>query len=258
MKDPTEHMTEGAENLLGRQVLLDRVASTYRRGSAQDDAMRQLFVRTVEPWLKESHVGLEIGCSDGQMTEMLAARLGRLDVVEASEYFIGEACRRGLPNVVAHHTMIEDYVADQTYDRIFATWVLTHLADVRQVLGRVCSLLAPGGLLFVAVPNVRVLSRQLALHMGLIEDLYALTENDRNHGHVRAYDRQRLSRELESAGFELIEQGGLMLKMLADYQMDELYANGILGERHIEGLYRLGREYPDLASAIYCVCRVKE
>jgi 2-polyprenyl-3-methyl-5-hydroxy-6-metoxy-1,4-benzoquinol methylase len=251
-------MTDHAVALREKQLLLDQVASTYRRQSAQDDAMRRLFVRTIEPWLHNNQAGLEIGCSDGLMTEMLAGRLARLDVVEASEYFIGEMRRRGIRNVAAHHSMVEDYSTDRTFDRIFATWVLTHVADVHAVLGRVRALLSKGGLFFVAVPNVRVLSRQLALHMGLIEDLYALTENDRNHGHARAYDRPRLNRELESAGFEIIEQGGIMLKMLADYQMDELYANGILGDSHIEGLYRLGREYPDLASAIYCVCRVKE
>ena len=40
--------------------------------------------------------------------------------------------------------------------------------------------------------------------------------------------------------------------------MDTLYENEILGNEHIEGFFKLGNEYPDLASAIYCVCRVKK
>ena len=74
---------------------------------------------------------------------------------------------------------------------------------------------------------------------------------------VLGYDRQRLNREFELAGFECIDQGGLMLKIFADYQMDELYTAGTLGDKHIEGIYQLGRAYPDLMSAIYSVCRVK-
>ena len=240
-----------------QQHLLDRVTSTYRYLSPQDDVMRKLCIRAVEPWLKSSHKGLEIGCSDGQMTEMLSMRLNSLVVVEATDHFLREVRSRNLQNVTSHHSMIENFSTNERFDRIFATWILTHLVDAQLVLRRARSLLAEGGLLFVTVPNVRVLSRQLALHMGLVEDLYALTENDKNHGHVRAYDRQRLNRELELAGFECIDQGGLMLKVLADYQMDELYTAGILGDKHIEGMYQLGRAYPDLTSAIYSVCRVK-
>lgn len=245
------------QDLQSRQALLEQVTSTYRRRSPQDDVMRKLCIRTIEPWLQSTHSGLEIGCSDGQMTEMLVQRLDRLVVVEATECFLDEVRSRNLGKVTLHHSMIENFSTDERFDRIIATWILTHLVDAQLVLRRVRSLLAEGGLLFVTVPNVRVLSRQLALHMGLIDDLYVLTPNDRNHGHVRAYDRQRLNRELELAGFECIDQGGLMLKVLADYQMDELYTAGILGDQHIEGLYQLGLAYPDLTSAIYCVCRAK-
>lgn len=250
-------MGDRHQDLQSQQALLERVTSTYRRHSLQDDVMRKLCIRAIEPWLQNTHNGLEIGCSDGQMTEMLAKRLDRLVVVEATDYFLGEVRRRDLRNATLHHSMIENFSTDERFDRVFATWMLTHLVDAQLVLRRVRSLLVEEGLLFVTVPNVRVLSRQLALHMGLIDDLYTLTENDKNHGHVRAYDRQCLNRELELAGFECIDQGGLMLKILADYQMDELYTAGILGDQHIEGLYRLGRAYPDLTSAIYSVCRAK-
>lgn len=245
------------DSLSTQQKFLERIASTYRRGSTQDEAMRRLCVRTLEPWLDEGDVGLEIGCSDGLMTEMLSERLRRLEVVEATECFLAEVRKRKIPNVVLHHTLIEEFRTEQKFDRVFATWILTHLIDVKAVLGRVREILTPGGLLFVVVPNGRVLSRQLALHMGLLGDLYELTENDRNHGHRRTYDRQRLNRELEAGGFDAISQGGLMLKVLADYQMDQLFERRVLNASHIEGFYKLGREYPDFASAIYSVCKAR-
>lgn len=189
------------------------------------------------------------------MTDLLSRRVARLEVVEAADTFLQTARARGLPNVRFHHSMIEAFRPTTRFDAIFATWVLTHLTDPAATLAHLRGLLAPGGLLFVAVPNARVLSRQLAMHMGLIPDLYALTDNDRNHGHQRAYDRKLLNRELDGAGFETIDQGGLMLKILADQQMDQLFADGMLGEPHAEAFYRMGREYPDLASAIFSVCK---
>ena len=244
--------------LSNQRALLDGVATTYRRNSAQDDVMRKLCVRTFAPWLRQHQSALEVGCSDGKMTEMLAAHVREIDVVEATAFFLAEARKRNVPNATFHHAMIEQFEPDKKYDRIFATWILTHMVDAASALVHLRGLLAPGGLLLVTVPNVRVLSRQLALHMGLLSDLYGLSDNDRAHGHVRAYDRQRLNLEIRQAGFEPVEQGGLMLKILADYQMDALFDSKLLGDQHVEGFYRLGREYPDLCSAIYSVCRIAE
>lgn len=240
-----------------QQTLLERVASTYRRNSVQDGMVRRSCVRAFDPWLNPEGAGLEVGCSDGLLTQLLAERLKTLDVVEATETFIQEARQRALPNVTLHHSMIEGFRTTKRFDAIFLTWILTHLVDPQVVLAHLRGLLAPGGLLFVVVPNVRVLSRQLALHMGLVPDLYALTDNDRNHGHQRAYDRKLLNRELDNAGFETIDQGGLMLKILADQQMDELFGKGILTDAHAEAFYSMGREYPEFASAIFSVCRPK-
>jgi hypothetical protein len=117
------------------------------------------------------------------------------------------------------------------------------------------SVLNDGGLLMIVVPNARALSRQLALHMGLLKDLKELTANDLNHGHRRVYDRPALNRDIEAAGFENVSQGGIMFKILADFQMDELIGNGMLQREHIDGLYKLGLEYPEFSGSLFSICR---
>ncbi len=252
-------MTEGEKiALVDQQRLLENVSATYRRASTQDDWMRRLAVRAVDPWLRKTQSAIEVGCSDGLMTELLSKKLRHLAVVEATESFAKLVQERQLPNVDIFNLMAETYRPKSPVDCVFLTWVLTHIVDPQLLLCEIKSWLVPGGFIYVVVPNMRVLSRQLALHMGLIEDLYGLTENDCNHGHVRAYDRQRLNAELQLAGFETFSQGGLMLKPLADFQMDQLYEQRILDESHIEGLYRLGLEYPDFASAIFSIAGVKQ
>ncbi|WP_217994897.1 hypothetical protein [Methylogaea oryzae] len=49
-----------------------------------------------------------------------------------------------------------------------------------------------------------------------------------------------------------------MLKILADFQLDRLIGDGTLQQAHIDGLYRLGLEYPDLCGALYSVCRPRD
>lgn len=234
---------------------LDRRYDTYRRASIQDNVMREKTVATFSAYLNKEGRGLELGCSDGYMTEMLAARIAHLTVVEGSLRFLEEAKQRSVDNVTFHHGLFQDYEPGEKYDYVFATFVLTHIEDMSSLMNMIDAALAPDGLLFVVVPNVRALSRQLARHMGFIDDLKALSENDLNHGHRRAYDRATLNLELRRFGYRDIAAGGLMLKQLADFQMDILFEKGMLDDSHVEGLYQLGLEYPDLCSAIYSICQ---
>ena len=83
------------------------------------------------------------------------------------------------------------------------------------------------------------------------------TAYGRHHCRRRVYDRVYFNREIEQAGFESISEGGLMLKILADFQLDKLIDDGMLQQSQIDGLYKLGHEYPDLCGSLYSICRPK-
>ena len=234
---------------------LENARRTYVTSeSPQDRLIRSLAVRTIAPFLQRGRA-LELGCSDGYMTELLARHVEVLDVVDGNQRFLAQAHDRSIPNCRFIHALFEEFTPDSSYDAVFACFVLEHVADVQSVLAMVRAAIKPSGLLYVVVPNARALSRQLARHMGLLRDLTELTRNDLNHGHRRVYDRTALNRDLESAGFHTIAQGGILLKPLADFQMDRLIDLGVLGEAQIEGLYKLGLEHPDACGSLYSVCR---
>jgi 2-polyprenyl-3-methyl-5-hydroxy-6-metoxy-1,4-benzoquinol methylase len=237
-----------------RKFLDDLYASYTVHESSQTRIMRELVVRTFQPFVRDG-VALELGCSDGYMTEMLSQQVAHLDVVDGSTHFLREAKRRKLQNVSYMLSLFEEYRSETKYDYIFASFVLEHVLEVKPVLTMARSQLKEDGLLFVVVPNARALSRQLARHMGLLKDLKELTSNDIVNGHRRVYDRPSLNKDLECAGFRIVSQGGLMLKILADFQLDKLIDNGMLQAPHIDGLYKLGLEYPDLCGALFSVCR---
>ncbi len=236
---------------------LDKVYNNYDLDTAaQTREMRKLIVRTFAPYLRGRRA-LELGCSDGFMTEMIAGYVDQLDVVDGSKRFLTEARKRNLGNVKFIYSLFEEFESDAKYDYVVASYILEHVRDPIPVLEMAKSVLRPEGLLLVIVPNARALSRQLALHMGLIKDLKDLTENDLSRGHRRVYDRVALNRDIAAAGFENISQGGIMLKILADFQMDRLIDDGVLQEQQLEGLYRLGLEYPDLSGSLFSVCRIQ-
>lgn len=225
--------------------------------SSQTRLMRELMIRTFKPFI-HGGVALELGCEMGYMSEHIAPMFERLDIVDGSEEFLSRAKRRGISNARYINSLFEEFRADITYDCVFASHVLEHLIDVSVVLGMVRSVLKSKGYLFITVPNARALSRQLARHMGLINNLYELTPNNNRGGHRRLYDQVILARDVEAAGFEIVAQGGILFKPFADFQMDKLIDVGVLGPQQCEGLYRLGREYPDMCADVYVIARVKE
>lgn len=240
---------------------IEQVGKTYTKGSMQDRVIRELIVRTIQPYLTPQMVGLQLGYAEGVDTSMLVPLLAELDIVEGNAAFIWEGQKRNYPNVHFIHSLFEELTTEATgrqYDVIFAIYVLEHIKEVPLLLERVHQLLLPEGILYTVVPNSRALSRQLARHMGLLVELTDLTPHDLQHGHRRIYDRVQLNRELELAGFKTIHQGGIFLKILADFQLDQLYRAGILGPSQIEGLYRLGLEYPDLCGSIFSIAKRSE
>ncbi len=244
---------------MGSLEKLDQHYDTYRKASRYDDYMRFYTFQTLKPFLvnKESNA-LEFGCSDGQMTKMISECVKELDVVDGAERFLEEAKKRNIKNAIYTHSLFENFETSKRYDYIFATYIITHIEELQLFFNKVKSLLNENGLLFVAVPNSRVLSRQLALQMGMLKDLYLLSPNDISHGHCRAYDRVKLNADLVTNGFDIISQGGIILKPLADFQMDKLIDTEILKKEQMEGLYKLGMEFPDLSGAIYAVCKKKK
>jgi 2-polyprenyl-3-methyl-5-hydroxy-6-metoxy-1,4-benzoquinol methylase len=244
--------------LAEEKAFLDRVYATYTVDhSSQTKTIRELVARTVIPYLSDPGIGLELGCSDGYLTSILASKLSRLDVVDGSISFLNEAKKRALKNVSYIYSLFEEFESTVKYDYVFASFIQEHVLDPQLVLKMALRVMKPNGRLFVIVPNARALSRQLAMHMGIVKDLKDLTANDLANGHRRVYDRVYLNRELRESGFEIVAEGGLMLKILADFQMDKLIDDGLIGAQQIEGLYRLGLEYPDLCGALFAVCAPK-
>jgi 2-polyprenyl-3-methyl-5-hydroxy-6-metoxy-1,4-benzoquinol methylase len=244
------------QSQLNEREFLEKASRTYvtSESSSQDRLIRSLVVRTFAPFLRGGH-GLELGCSDGFMTQLLAQHVDNLDVVDGCERFLARARSRKIPNARFFHALFEEFTSETSYDAVVACFVLEHVADVQSVLRAARACLKPSGLLLVAVPNARALSRQLARHMGLLSDLKELTENDLKHGHRRVYDRVTLNRDLEQAGFQIVTQGGILLKLLADFQMDKLIDLGILGEAQLDGLYKLGLEHPDWCGSLFAVSK---
>jgi hypothetical protein len=116
-------------------------------------------------------------------------------------------------------------------------------------------MLRPNGRFAITVPNAHALSRQLAVSMGLLESVYALTANDHHHGHQRVYDWTDLEADVERAGYAIVARHGLALKLFADFQNEAIVAADIIGEAQLRGLWPIADRYREVAGAMMVVLK---
>jgi len=240
--------------------LLDNLSVEYKNLSLYSEVKKDIILMLVDSFLENGHqkIGLQFGCGGGYETEQLSKRLKHLTVVDGSAIFIEEMkVNNQFNNTAFACSLFEEYNFEKIkiqYDVIFCNYALEHVFDTQTILQNIKSLLKPNGTLFIVVPNYLALSRQLALKMGLIKKLDELTENDIRHGHRRVYRMSSIIEDITRSGLSVNHAKGIILKILADFQLNKLLGNGTLDRKHIYAMHALAQqndEYAQLADSIF-------
>ena len=230
---------------------LEGIAGIYDAASDFDGVLTRFAFRFLSPRLSGGRT-LEMGCSSGVMTALLIGRVSALEVVDGSRSYLDQVAERlGRREAVFHHSLFEDFEPRGGFADIVMARALEHLEDPGSVLRRVANWLEPGGTLHVMVPNALSFHRLIGVAMNILPEPHGASERDRMFGHRRVYDPNSLRGELERAGFEVLEEGGVFLKFLSNAQM------ATLDPALWEALYQVGRSFPRHAAEIYARCRAR-
>jgi trans-aconitate methyltransferase len=198
------------------------------------------------------HVGaassvLELGLGHGFTANIFAGRFDRHVVLEGSPAIIRNF-RERFPQCEARivEAYFEKFSTDEKFDVIVMGFVLEHVDDPVEVLRRYRAFLAPGGKMFIAVPNAEVLNRRLGHLAGMLDDMTALSENDHLQGHKRYYTVASLTDEVGQAGYRIVWMEGVYLKPITTSQIISLQ----LDRKIIHALCEVGVDYPELSCGI--------
>ena len=101
---------------------------------------------------------LEIGSFDGSMTELLLQSHSFINVIEPSSEMAKILESKFPSSVKVTESTIESVNLNESFDYIYLIHTLEHLDNPVPALKKIGELLAPGGLILVAVPNARALS----------------------------------------------------------------------------------------------------
>lgn len=218
-----------------------------------DYTLRDFMMRSFQPFFKEGKA-LELGCYKGEFTKKIMQYYNDVTVIEASNELVQIAKENTGPAVKFIHSTFEDAHLAEKYDCIFLMHTLEHLDEPVETLKLINTWLTEKGRLFLVVPNANALSRQIAVHMGLITHNTAILESERQIGHRITYTLDTLYRDALQSGLKIINKGGILVKPLAGSQFDEALKAKVITPEYLEGCYRLGMVYPDLCSSIYLIC----
>lgn len=105
---------------------------------------------------------LDLGCGTGWFTEKLALH-GDTIGIDLSDTSIAAAKARAPHLTFIAGNLFDIPFSEQQFDVVIAQEVIAHVEDQRGFLGRVASLLGPGGHLILTTPNRFVLERAQSL-----------------------------------------------------------------------------------------------
>jgi SAM-dependent methyltransferase len=100
-------------------------------------------------------VGIDIGCGDGKLTEILIRRIGWRDLVgvDPDEKETSHACQRRIYRKVYTTDAADIPAADGSFDFAISNSVLEHVPALAQVLTEVARVLRAGGIFCLTAPH---------------------------------------------------------------------------------------------------------
>jgi trans-aconitate methyltransferase len=201
---------------------------------------------------------LELGVGDQIWTPKLVEKFPHVTSIDASQELLDVmgstlAAKGKADRWTPVTTYFEDYVPEQRFDSMVATYVLEHVDDPAEIIGRANThWLEPGGLISIVVPHALSLHRRLAVKMGMNAWPGQLGETDRRLGHKNCFTCYDMEKLLVDAGFEIVERRGMFTKLLPNILMVPC------SEQQLRGMFELGLDLPiEYSSAIYFQGRKK-
>jgi 2-polyprenyl-3-methyl-5-hydroxy-6-metoxy-1,4-benzoquinol methylase len=146
--------------------------------------------------LRASGSLIDVGCAFGRFLQE-ARRVYACEGVDISDYVL-DVARQRLPDLALHREAIQTFQIDRTFDVVTCFDVLEHVPDLDGALRSLRRLIAPGGVLALAVP---VYDSPLG---------WAFRVIDRDPTHFHRLSRWEWLRRLKEAGLEPIVFKGIL------------------------------------------------
>ncbi len=236
---------------------LDKYVAAYQGDNLYDfdnEILLNWYPQRVLHHAGEARSLLELGLGHGYTTDIFSRHFAHHVVLEGSPAVVRNF-REKHPECKAQivETYFENFCTDEKFDLIVMGFILEHVDDPLLILQRFRNFLAPGGKMFIAVPNAEVLNRRLGYLAGFLDDVTTLSENDLLLGHKRFYTVDSLIADVERVGCGVDRLEGIYLKPFTTRQIVSLQ----LDRKVIDALCIVGIDRPELSCGLLAEISVR-
>lgn len=214
----------------------------------------KLNFELIHKYGKLSGTCLIMGFGEGGVVEYFKEDFSKIIIIEGSKSLYDTAIEKyhSYPQILCHHSYFESFELPITerVDIVLGNHVLEHVDNPVEVLLQSKNWLKETGYAIFSVPNADSLHRKIGVKLKMLKTRYHLNDQDILLGHQRVYDQEMLLRDVESAGYKIIEVGGFNLKLVSQNQMKDW------SQDLIRAIFEVSRECPpDICSNLYVVCK---
>ena len=143
------------------------------------------------------------------------------------------------------------------FDFIILSSVLHELDEPAKMLKAVYELCGTDTVVHINVPNANSLHRLIAIEAGLISDVHEQSAQMQKMQRRRTYDMDVLKKEMDEAGFQVVDSGSYFIKPFTHYQMQRCLDEKIFDDKVLLGLEKLIKYMPEYGAGIYVDVRKK-
>jgi SAM-dependent methyltransferase len=181
---------------MAKTTLEERISNAHYRKRPEFERTSKIFTRRFVPDKPPLRI-LDIGCGTGLNAEYLAAKGHTVIGADLSPVAIEKLRAKGFEGMVCDISDEELPWSGGSFDLIFASEVLEHVANTEAFMTEVSRLLRPGGTLVLSTPNSAFWAYRL---LGLLGQ----TASEYQHpGHIRFFSRRSLAAAVECAGLTI-------------------------------------------------------
>lgn len=230
---------------------LDNHSKIYKTddGAINKDINSSNVVELVKIKNLTGGMAVQLGLGDGFVAEQLCKYYKRLVVVEGSEEVIKENFNKAAGYEIIH-SLFEEYEPLEKFDIMLGNHVLEHVNDPVHVLKQVKKWMKPGARAIFTVPNATSLHRRIGVEMGMLKVLHEFNKQDIELGHQRVYNIYQFTEDIRNAGFEILETGGYMVKLVSNHQMKSW------PKELLEAIFKISVSLPaEICSNISVICK---
>lgn len=168
-----------------------------------EGSSHRILMKLIRRWTPRGGTLMDLGAAGGELGSALREHFDRTFGFEYNVDCVGQLGAHFDQVVI---TDLETMRAlPPNVDAIVLADVLEHLRNPGAALQLVRNALSPDGRVFISVPNIANITVRLGLLFGVFEyrDRGILDET-----HLRFYTKRTIRRQVESAGFRILEMGG--------------------------------------------------